>query len=44
MALTKLFTSLFTEEMATDGIHSDKGPSGLGEMVAFFFKYFNNAI
>ena len=31
MALTKSFTSLFAEEMAADGIRSDKGPSGLGK-------------
>ena len=41
---TKSFTSLFAEEMAADGIRSDKGLSGLGKTVAFFLKYFNNAV
>ena len=44
MALNKHFTSFFAEEMAADGIRSDKGPSGLGKKVIFFLKYFNNAI
>ena len=41
--ITKSFTSLFAEEIAADGIQSDKGPSGLGRTVTFL-KYFNNAI
>ena len=44
MASNKSFTSLFAEEMAADGIRSDKGPSGLGKTVVFFLKYFNNTI
>ena len=36
--------SVVREEMAADGIRSNKGPSGLGKTVAFFLKYFNNAI
>jgi len=43
VASTKFFTSLFTEEMAADGMRSDKGPFGLGK-TAFSLKYFNNAI